>query len=65
MKQEKVSEVSMQPPAAASVVAKVPAKKRHSPTLQVVNQQQVVSAKDDWELAPKRKAAKLDTKEAK
>jgi nucleosome-remodeling factor subunit BPTF len=65
MKQEK-TEVLPQPQVATSVTAKVPAKKRPSPTAsQVVNQQQGVSVKDDWESTPKRKAPKLDTKDAK
>jgi hypothetical protein len=62
MKQEKTAEAPVQPQVATSIVAK----KRHSPTSQVVvNQQQGVSVKDNWESAPKRKAAKLDTKDVK
>ena len=64
MKQEK--EVPALPQVATTVTAKVPAKKRPSPTAsQVVNQQQGVGVKEDWESTPKRKVAKLDTKDVK
>ena len=64
MKQEK--EVPVLPQVATAVTAKVPAKKRPSPTAsQVVNQQQGVNVKEDWESTPKRKAPKLDTKDVK
>ena len=63
MKQEK-TEVPVLPQVATT--AKVPAKKRPSPTAsQVVNQQQGVTVKEDWESTPKRKVAKLDTKDVK
>jgi nucleosome-remodeling factor subunit BPTF len=63
MKQEK-TEVPVLPQVATTVTAKVPAKKRPSPTVsQVVNQQQ--SVKEDWESTPKRKVTKLDTKDVK
>lgn len=66
MKQEKIPEVPVQHQVATSIVAKVPAKKRHSPTSPVgVNQQQGVGVKDDWEPTPKRKSAKLDNKDVK
>ncbi|KAJ4445599.1 hypothetical protein ANN_12281 [Periplaneta americana] len=66
MKQDK-TEVAVQPQIATSVTAKVPAKKR--PLTQTspqgaMNQQQNV-VKDDWDSAPKRKAAKIETKDAK
>jgi nucleosome-remodeling factor subunit BPTF len=65
MKQDK-TEVPVQLQVATGVTAKVPAKKRPSPTAsQVVNQQQAVSAKDEWESTPKRKVPKLDTKDVK
>ncbi|XP_069695049.1 nucleosome-remodeling factor subunit NURF301 isoform X3 [Periplaneta americana] len=65
MKQDK-TEVAVQPQIATSVTAKVPAKKR--PLTQTspqgaLNQQQNV-VKDDWDSAPKRKAAKIETKDA-
>jgi hypothetical protein len=64
MKQEK--EVPVVPQVATTGTAKVPAKKRPSPTAsQVVNQQQGVSVKDDWESTPKRKVTKLDAKDVK
>jgi hypothetical protein len=63
MKQDK-TEVPVLPQVVATGTAKAPAKKRPSPTAsQVVNQQQGV--KEDWESTPKRKVAKLDTKDAK
>lgn len=66
MKQDKTGDVPVQPQVAANVVTKVPAKKRPSPTTsQVVNQQQAVGVKDEWESAPKRKAPKLDSKDVK
>lgn len=66
MKQEKTAEIPVQPQVATSIVAKVPAKKRPSPTSPVVSgQQQGASVKDEWESPPKRKVPKLDTKDAK
>jgi nucleosome-remodeling factor subunit BPTF len=65
MKQDKM-EVPVIPQVAPTVTAKVPAKKRPSPTAShVVNQQQGVSVKEDWESTPKRKVAKIDTKDVK
>ena len=65
MKQDK-TEVPVLPQVATTVTAKVPAKKRPSPTAsQIVNQQQGVNVKEDWEATPKRKVSKLDTKDVK
>ena len=65
MKQEK-TEVPVLSQVATTGTAKVPAKKRPSPTAsQVVNQQQGVNVKEDWESTPKRKVSKLDTKDVK
>jgi hypothetical protein len=61
MKHDKTGEVAVQPQVTAGVISKAPAKKRASPVAsQPVNQPQ-----EDWESAPKRKIAKLDTRDAK
>jgi nucleosome-remodeling factor subunit BPTF len=61
IKHDKTGEVLVQPQVTTSVLTKVTAKKRPSPvTSQPANQQQ-----EDWESTPKRKVAKLDTRDAK
>ncbi|KAJ9577901.1 hypothetical protein L9F63_025239, partial [Diploptera punctata] len=66
MKQEK-TDIPVQPQITTSVLQKAAAKKRPAPaaTQGVTNHQQGLTVKEDWESPPKRKAPRLDTKDAK
>ncbi|PSN39772.1 hypothetical protein C0J52_15320, partial [Blattella germanica] len=67
-KQMKEKDMPVQPQVASSILSKVAAKKRPSAaTAQGVtnNQQLLATIKDDWDSPPKRKAAKIETKDSK
>ena len=61
------TDVPVQPQVTTSVLQKVVAKKRPAPSAAqgVTNNQQGVSAKEEWESTPKRKVAKIEVKDGK